>query len=64
MGMRAEIYHWYEGKVNDGEIIDIENLQLWIEEHGGTVQIRPPAVTGLNQWIIIITDKTNRFMQR
>ena len=70
--IRAHIYHWHQGpqtyRVIDGETVGtpiiLDDLQYWIEQHGGAIQILPPAVTKKDYWIIITTDKTNRFGQR
>ncbi len=61
--MKATIASWYRSIEPYEE--EIENLQEWIEKHGGAVIVYPPETTApKNEWVIYITDETNRFGQK
>ena len=61
--MQAQVYHWFEGTK---KFETIDNLEQWIIDHGGAVQVYPPAVNSLegDLWVVAITDSTNRFNQK
>jgi hypothetical protein len=59
--MKAIIAHFY--LLFEPYETEIFDLQKWIVEHGGAVQVYPPGTRKADRWIIYVTDD-NKFYQR